>query len=458
MAVSKNLALYHSLRKKHPFFVYEDFKISRHPEGVTIKWRFNLSDRFLFQPELTIPASPLINFSINDELLQNLAFHVGLIELISYWKTACPQRVIVRAGELNEKQVLWWKNLYFNGLGEFFYMNDISCDFAGFMDIEIESEKVFKPIMMEFEDKVLTPVGGGKDSTVTLDLLQKAGHKVIPFILNPRPATLRTAAAAGFGVSQTLIMQRKLDDQLLRLNEAGFLNGHTPFSALLAFTTLLGSALSNCRYIALSNESSANEPTIPGTNINHQYSKSFAFEKDFRNYVKNYISKDIEYFSFLRPLNELQIGKIFAGLTHQHKHFRSCNAGSKTDSWCCKCPKCLFTWIIIAPFLNENQLVKIFGANILHDAGLIPLLDQLTGAADEKPFECVGTILEVKVALAAIIRKYKFNDLPVVLEHYRESAYYSIYENTDPEELLSKFDNDNYLTESFKKILREALK
>jgi UDP-N-acetyl-alpha-D-muramoyl-L-alanyl-L-glutamate epimerase len=457
MAVSKNLTLYHSLRKKHPFFAFEHFDIFRNADDLTIKWTFNLSGQHFFLPALTIPVSPLINLAINDDLLQNLAFQIGMVELISYWKAACPQRVIIRAGTLSEDQSLWWKTLYFNGLGEFFHVNGISVDFADFMVIETNGEKPFRPLEMILDENVLAPVGGGKDSTVTLGLLQQAGRQVIPFILNPRPATLRTAAAAGFGVRQTLIMHRKLDDQLLRLNEAGYLNGHTPFSALLAFTTLLGSALSNCRYMALSNESSANEPTIPGTNINHQYSKSFAFEKDFRNYVKNYISKDIEYFSFLRPLNELQIGKIFAGLTHQHKHFRSCNAGSKTDSWCCKCPKCLFTWVILAPFVDESQLESIFGDNLMHNPQLISYLDQLSGIAREKPFECVGTIREVNIALAAIVSAHSEKPLPVLLNHFRNSANYTTYETSDLSELLKKFDTNHFLPVSFEKILRKAI-
>ena len=74
-----------------------------------------------------------------------------------------------------------------------------------------------------------------------------------------------------------------------------------------------------------SNESSANEPSVVGTDINHQYSKSFEFENDFRNYEKEFLKTNIEYFSLLRPLTELQIAMLFSKHKKYHDIFRSCN-------------------------------------------------------------------------------------------------------------------------------------
>ena len=122
---------------------------------------------------------------------------------------------------------------------------------------------------------------------------------------------------------------------MLQLNAEGYLNGHTPFSALLAFLTLLIGVGSGSKYIALSNESSANESTVPGTDINHQYSKSIEFERDFRDYVSQHLSEEIQYFSFLRPLNEMQIASLFAQCEAYHPVFRSCNAGSTKGGLIC---------------------------------------------------------------------------------------------------------------------------
>ena len=189
----------------------------------------------------------------------------------------------------------------------------------------------------------------------------------------------------------------------------------------------------NSKYIALSNESSANEPTVPDSEINHQYSKSVEFENDFRNYVNDYISSDIQYFSFLRPINEVQIASLFAKNKEYYKVFKSCNVGSKTDSWCGKCPKCLFTWIIMSPFIPENELIEIFGKNLLNDNDLIPIVKQLKGEVEVKPFECVGTVEEVNACL-------RFGQQTSGLEN-----------------LLNQYDEANNLPKHFEQILKDKL-
>jgi UDP-N-acetyl-alpha-D-muramoyl-L-alanyl-L-glutamate epimerase len=137
-----------------------------------------------------------------------------------------------------------------------------------------------------------------------------------------------------------------------------------------------------------------------------------------------YISDDFNYFSFLRPLNELQIAALFSGFQKYHPVFRSCNAGSKTGVWCGKCPKCLFTFIILSPFLEPAELVEIFGSNLLDDPGLVIYFDQLCGLEEEKPFDCIGTIDEVNAALHAAIKKYDETSLPVLLQRYKHSRNY----------------------------------
>jgi hypothetical protein len=258
-------------------------------------------------------------------------------------------------------------------------------------------------------------------------------------IINPRGATTECAVTAGFTEEQVAVIKRTLDATMLRLNNEGFLNGHTPFSAMLAFYTLLIGFVTNSKYIALSNESSANEPTVPDTEVNHQYSKSIAFENDFRDYVEKYISSEIQYFSFLRPINEVQIASLFAKNKDYYKVFKSCNVGSKTDSWCGKCPKCLFTYLIMSPFIPENELIEIYGGNLLKDNDLLPILKQLKGEVEVKPFECVGTIEEVNACLAVGGQQTTDNGQQTL------------------DILLSQYDEMNNLPEQFEAILKDNL-
>ena len=298
-------------------------------------------------------------------------------------------------------------------------------------------------------EQTLIPVGGGKDSVVTLELL-KNRIPAIPLIINPRGATTECVAAAGFGEEQTAVIKRTLDPTMLKMNAEGYLNGHTPFSAMLAFYTVLLGFATKSKYIALSNESSANEPTVPDTEINHQYSKSVAFENDFRHYVGKYINSDIQYFSFLRPLNELQIAKFFSRAKDYHKVFKSCNAGSKTDSWCGKCPKCLFTWLALSPFLSQAELTGIFGKNLLKDKNLRPILEQLDGSVEVKPFECVGTVGEVRACV---------NDILNDIENQENTILCGIKKTDDMtvSDYLSQYDVRNNLPKLFENILKEGL-
>jgi hypothetical protein len=456
MPLQNRQADFDALRNRYPWFSFESFEYKFTDQRMEIQFHFHLSGEISFHPSIYIPwrtwfTAPQEKNSVWDSLV----FHIGLIELISYWKAACPPRLIIQPAGLTNEQIQWWKKLYFNGLGEFFYVNGLATTEKDFMQMECEAgAPYFSPeALPATENQYLVPIGGGKDSAVTLELLKNEGFRTVPLILNPRKATLDTLRVGGFDEEGSVIIQRAIDPVLLELNEKGFLNGHTPFSAMLAFYTLLTARLTGISNIALSNESSANESTVSGSDVNHQYSKSYAFEKDFRQYVSTYIGEGYRYFSFLRPLHEVQIAKIFSKLTDYHPIFRSCNAGSKTDSWCGACAKCLFAWIILEPFTGAEKLNEIFGKNLLEDASLLPYIDELTGATAAKPFECVGTVSEVNASLKAILKIHQ-PPLPDLLDYASKTLAPG---QEDLEALLKDFNEEHFLNPEEVFILKKAL-
>ena len=451
MTVKNNEKQYAKLRNEFPFFEYQSYSFILNNDCIEAEFCFNLADKYFFKPIIKIPTRSFYNINtLKKDELNNFVFHIGMVELVSYWKVTCSPKVIINPHKLDKKQVLWWKKLYFNGLGEFFYLNGIETDEDSFMTISSHGENVGLSSINMDSSKVIVPIGGGKDSVVTLELLSRSDVPIIPMMVNPREASVRTIETAGFTVDNSIVINRTIDNTLLELNKLGFLNGHTPFSALLAFVGALSSAITGVANIALSNESSANESTVPGSKINHQYSKSYEFESDFAWYLKKYIHPEIKYFSFLRPVNELQIASLFAKFPQHFSGFRSCNVGSKTDEWCGNCPKCLFTYIILSPFINREELFNIFGKDMLDDVKLKNIFNELTGISDVKPFECVGTPNEVNAALLNFLEK---NKKPLLLDNFE----FDVAKKQDFNLLISEYNYEHLVPNKLETILKKAL-
>ncbi len=440
---------YLDLRRRYPLFEYLGFSYRTDNKGFHLEFDFRMGD-IRFRPTALIERRAFLDFDLPAEVLDRLVFDIGLVELVSYWKSACPPLVRIACGTLSPEQTAFWKKLYWHGLGEFFYTNGIQgVSPDTFISMEC-SQQEHIPLPSPLKrgaggEAYLVPIGGGKDSVVTLELLRRAGRTIRPLIMNPRGATVECARVAGFPIDEVLVIRRTIDPTLLALNSQGYLNGHTPFSAMLAFYTRLASAFSGIPNVALSNENSANEPTVlvrdqSGANgnmwssVNHQYSKSLEFEDDFRAYCNNsdFQFSFFNYFSFLRPLSELQIAMLFSRFTAYHDVFRSCNAGSKQDIWCGHCAKCLFAYIILSPFIEPQRLNAIFGKSMLDDLTLLTEFRQLVGLEDTKPFECVGTVSEVRQALAMALRRwYSSAPKPTLLDKLEELDKLEIPENLD---------------------------
>lgn len=430
---------YSELSRKYPHFIYHDYTYT--VTGQKLEGRFT----FLIRDDRDQVAFELFtSFSIQyiggaaaiDTDLEALVFNLGLAEAISYWKLTCAKHFSIQCGHLDDKQQIWWKKLFKKGLSEFFYLNDMMDWDESMLQFESTGDIIEAPSKRAYNhEKVLVPIGGGKDSISSVEILKE--HKqIVPLMMNPGQASTDFVNYHDF--TEYVKITRSLDRQIIDLNGQGFLNGHIPFSAVLSLYTMTAARLFGISDIALSNESSANEPTILGTDINHQYSKSLEYEQDINRYVADYLDPDIRYFSLLRPLNEYQITKIFSQVDDDVLAiFRSCNRGSKEGVWCCKCPKCLFTYIMVSAHLPLERMVKIFGNDLLADPDLEGYFKSLTGQRTEKPFECVGTIEEVNAALA-IIKDKRADQLPLLYQYWDES----LVEKTGPELLRSIEEHD----------------
>ncbi len=447
--------IFPEFREKYSDFVYHGFSLEQAADEIRISFDFEIVGLTSFRPETRIKTDNLIVVNGFDSSAgRNLVFSLGMVELLSYWKAACCKNVRVMCGSLSDEQISFWKKLYFNGLSEFFYRNGIETDINSFMNITSSGEEYKKQDKTVSMGKNIIPVGGGKDSAVTAELMSDRRLDNLFFTVNDQQARTETVRAAGYSESSIIRTYRTISPELLELNKLGFLNGHTPFEATVAFLSAYCAYLIGAEYIVLSNESSANNTNLIDAEVNHRYSKSYQFESDFVSYLKRFIVSGINCFSILRPFNELQIARQFSAYPKYFREFRSCNRGSKTNVWCGECAKCLFVYSILSPFIKPETLETVFGKNMLDDLSLKEDFDGLTGISPVKPFECVGTADKVCFALTKTVEKYRNSGrrLPALLEYFDKSG------KTADRNILKEYNAENNIPTEFAQRITEMYK
>jgi len=384
----------------------DDLELSLHYALPFADEQHTLCERMVF-PGVALPGA--------SERQQALAAAVQLLHWLagcSYWKATCSRLVDFEQTAPDRWQAQALAQVYRHGLAEFGFINGIdSGAWTGLFDHNINDAGSDRPAAVPAlhpRPRALVPMGGGKDSLVALELLQQAGFDCT--VSAVRPAALITTVAQATACAW-LPIQRHIDSKLLHLNAQGALNGHVPITAINAAILLVAAILYDFDAVVFANEASADEPTrylADGTPVNHQYSKSSAFEVLLQDWIQRYIASDLACFSLLRPLSELAICQQFSRMPRYHKMFSSCNRqfhleGARTQRrWCGQCPKCLFVYLALAPFMSPQDLHAIFAADLLDDASLVAGFADLCGLGD-KPFECVGTKAEARAALLALV-------------------------------------------------------
>lgn len=309
---------------------------------------------------------------------------------------------------------------YDAGLREFAYTNGLPVPNAVEVRAEVRPDGAAAS-PRDTPRRPLLPIGGGKDSAAVLTLL---GEGAVGVTVGATPAQRRLAAAAGVPLRE---VGRTLDPRLAELTAAGGRNGHIPITAINSAISCLAAALWGHDAVVLGNERSASEPTriVGGVPVNHQHSKSFAYEERFARAVE---PAGIAYFSVLRQLSELAIAGIVVDDRRLLGHFLSCNrafvrsrAADAPQTWCLECAKCTFTFLVFAPFLTVDEATAAFGGNPLARADLVPAFAALWDP-DAKPFDCVGERMESAVAMARLAAGAGWSALPVVAALGAEAA------------------------------------
>ena len=389
-------------------------------------------------PELvetvTVPGAPFTLEPARAAAVERALRLLHLVAGVSYYKAAVPGEIRIDSYAIDAATAALLEQVYLNGLGEFAYRNGL--------DLRGRIRFPFDPALataaapaLGLGERALVAIGGGKDSLVSIEALRAMGvEQAVTWIGNSQ--LIRTCAERT-GLA-TLNIGRALAPALFEINRQGAYNGHIPVTAVNSAIMVLAALLQGVDQVVFSNERSASYGSqIPGTGeVNHQWSKGWAFERAFGEQVERAVAADLRYYSLLRPLSELAVARQFAKSHHYDEHFSSCNRnfhilGEKpAQRWCGLCPKCHFVFLALAPFMSKARLVRIFGRNLLDEEGQAAGFDALLEYQDHKPFECVGEGRESRAAMAALAARADWREDALVARFARE-----ILPQLDPAEL-----------------------
>ena len=439
---------------------------------------------------ITLPGAPLALDDARRDTCERALRLLHLVAGVSYYKAAVPARIAIDAYAIDADTAALLQTIYVNGLGEFAYRNGLDLHgrivfpalepspsrgglggdggASGALGTRIDHHPHPSPSGQRLgvgaavdtrqwrvgvdprplegeggrhlagvgakhiegeggDPRALVAIGGGKDSLVSIEALRDAGLQ--PTVTWIGGSQLIAACAARTGLP-TLNIGRQLAPELFDFNRAGAWNGHIPVTAVNSAILVFAACVLDFGHVVFSNERSASYGSIiEGTGeVNHQWSKGWAFESAFAAHVRAHVDPGIAYYSLLRPLSELAVARQFARMDHYDAHFSSCNRNfhilgeRPVNRWCGACPKCHFVFLALAPFMPKPRLVGIFGRNLLDDMGQAAGFDALLEYRDHKPFECVGEGIESRAAMAALARRPEWREDALVMRFAREIA------------------------------------
>lgn len=262
------------------------------------------------------------------------------------------------------------------------------------------------------EDSYLVLSGGGKDSLATLSLLDgcEADYATLGY-----SSSIYGPAALQHRLIEDVVSEGRpsvhhrltvyddfLDSPVLSLQpEFGLVQltaAETPASVFQALPVILEHGYSD---LVLGHERSADVGNliwaVTGEDVNHQWGKSTEAESRLRDYVCEQLVPGVGVFSVLKPIYDVLIFSLISELPFPSvAKTHSCNV---QKPWCRRCPKCVYVWLSFLAYLDAEQVAAMFGEDLFSVEENYDHLFRMAGLSDHTPFECIGQIGEVRLAL-----------------------------------------------------------
>lgn len=317
-----------------------------------------------------------------------------------------------------ERFATLWKEVARKVWAQWRYLNDLP-DYHGPAIVGVPAaQDNSEPIEMEMgSPRLLCFCGGGKDSLVSLKLLERAGFSYSTFTYSSSvygnaehqhqlvDGLLQHASAERH--HRQWVYDSFIDAPVMRFfpdfGAGGILAAETPSSIFGALPLMLQHGY---RYAVLAHEKSANKGNLiwdkTGEDVNHQWGKSLEAEALLSDYIRSELVANIDYFSILQPLYDVGIFKLLNEDLAAVPDTHSCNV---RKPWCCRCPKCAYVWVNYMAHLPEELVDSIFGLNLFDVEENQLWFRQMLGLEEHTPFECIGQIPEARLAFELCRRK-----------------------------------------------------
>lgn len=404
-------------------------------------------DNFIFSEKIRFSQIEGTHFNLIedpslDQILDRALFLAFMLIGVSYFKAHPTPNVRIDL-PLDEWQANFFNKVYQEGLSQYAFQNGLTRDYLA--HFSATPDYVAPEAISDYKGTgILSLQSGGKDSILTAEILKEKGLNFTSWYVsstdeNTYPAVLDQIQFP----KHPQVAVREID--LEHLRQSGGLNGHVPVTYIIQSLALIQAILFNQNTVLTSIGQEGNEPhtTIGDLPVNHQWSKTWEAEQLFAEYVHKYITPDIKIGSPIRNLSEMAIAEQFINKCWEKYgySFSSCNEANYkqgTDNsrlhWCGHCAKCANTYLLFSPFLALHPLKSLFSdVDLFTDVENTVLMDNFKGLLGVdgvmKPFECVGSVDELRTAYHH--RQPEYGSLPFVVPegHFDYRVTYPMQED-----------------------------
>ncbi|HEY4033136.1 MAG TPA: hypothetical protein VGL94_04135 [Ktedonobacteraceae bacterium] len=348
-------------------------------------------------------------------IIDNLIFHIGFIEGFKYFSLFPRVYNVLRYSKFVNKDLIDLSYLIYNNVFAQHKWEHSRPDYSGPKIVFDTSAYKDETTEIQIGDiAMLFSCGGGKDSLVSMKLLERAN---IPYAVSQYSHSIYGRHEKQHQLIDHLvkdchpveqnrmyILDDFLDGPALRHHFAGKIKTlcapETPCSIFEALPLMLTRGYN---YLCIGHERDAETGSFfweeINQEVNHQWGKSYEAELALNSYIQKNLVSNFRFFSILKPIYDFLIFQLLRKDQEYIFHTHSCNI---EKPWCKRCPKCIYVWLLCEAYLDKQRLWE---ENLFDLPEAEDTLLQLVGLQEYRPFECVGEIDDARLAVYFCMKK-----------------------------------------------------